>query len=73
MRPHGARSSYWNVRSSLAHEWKEPLPPRNDFSLADDAAEHVLLAGGISITALLAMARWLERRVWVTFFIRSSP
>ena len=37
-------------------------PPRNDFLLADDAAEHVLLAGGIGLTPLLAMARWLERR-----------
>lgn len=37
-------------------------PPRNDFPLADDAAEHVLLAGGIGLTPLLAMARWLERR-----------
>lgn len=37
-------------------------PPRNDFPLADGAAEHVLLAGGIGLTPLLAMARSLERR-----------
>jgi vanillate O-demethylase ferredoxin subunit len=37
-------------------------PPRNDFPLADDATEHVLLAGGIGVTPLLAMARWLKRR-----------
>jgi vanillate O-demethylase ferredoxin subunit len=36
-------------------------PPRNDFPLADQADEHLLLAGGIGITPLLAMARWLER------------
>lgn len=36
-------------------------PPRNGFPLTDDGAEHVLLAGGIGITPLLAMARWLER------------
>jgi vanillate O-demethylase ferredoxin subunit len=37
-------------------------PLRNDFTLADDAAEHVLLAGGIGLTPLLAMARSLKRR-----------
>jgi vanillate O-demethylase ferredoxin subunit len=37
-------------------------PPRNDFLLADDAAEHVLLAGGIGLTPLLSMARSLKRR-----------
>lgn len=36
--------------------------PHNGFPLAETAAEHVLLAGGIGITPLLAMARWLERR-----------
>lgn len=35
--------------------------PRNDFPLADEADEHVLLAGGIGLTPLLAMARWLQR------------
>jgi len=36
-------------------------PPRNDFALADGADEHLLLAGGIGLTPLLAMARWLNR------------
>jgi ferredoxin-NADP reductase len=36
-------------------------PPRNDFPLTDEADEHVLLAGGIGLTPLLAMARSLER------------
>lgn len=36
-------------------------PPHNDFPLADEADEHVLLAGGIGLTPLLAMARWLQR------------
>lgn len=36
-------------------------PPRNHFRLAGEAGEHVLLAGGIGLTPLLAMARWLQR------------
>lgn len=35
--------------------------PRNHFELSDDAARYLLLAGGIGITPLLAMARALGR------------
>ena len=34
--------------------------PRNDFPLAVDASEHLLLAGGIGVTPILAMARELS-------------
>ena len=36
--------------------------PSNRFPLAENASEHVLIAGGIGITPLLAMARALARR-----------
>lgn len=36
--------------------------PRNLFALADDAEEHVLVAGGIGVTPLLSMAYDLSRR-----------
>lgn len=36
--------------------------PKNDFPLADDAAEHLLVAGGIGITPIFAMLRTLAVR-----------
>jgi ferredoxin-NADP reductase len=36
--------------------------PRNHFPLADDAARHLLLAGGIGITPIMAMIAELRRR-----------
>jgi vanillate O-demethylase ferredoxin subunit len=37
-------------------------PPRNNFPLAKDARKHLLFAGGIGITPMMAMIRELERR-----------
>ncbi len=36
--------------------------PRNAFALEDDAAEHILVAGGIGITPIISMVRNLEQR-----------
>lgn len=36
-------------------------PPRNGFPLADDACHHVLVAGGIGITPVIAMIHHLKR------------
>jgi vanillate O-demethylase ferredoxin subunit len=48
--------------------------PRNHFPLADDAKEHLLLAGGIGVTPLLSMARHLKsrgQRFRLKYFTRS--
>lgn len=50
----------------IFENWKpdDPVrvePPTNHFPLARRASRHVLIAGGIGITPLLAMARTLER------------
>jgi ferredoxin-NADP reductase len=53
--------------SVLAHETLRPgaiVPvsaPRNNFSLADGARRHILVAGGIGITPFAAMAHQLRR------------
>jgi tetrachlorobenzoquinone reductase len=50
--------------------------PRNNFALCEDAAQSVLIAGGIGITPLLSMVRRLEQlgRPWELFYAaRSRP
>jgi len=37
-------------------------PPRNNFPLAEDAKHHILIAGGIGVTPMMAMARDLSAR-----------
>src|SRR5688572_12278994 len=43
-------------------EWVEVALPRNHFPLAADAERHLLLAGGIGITPIMAMVAELKRR-----------
>ena len=49
--------------------------PRNHFPLEESAAHSVLVAGGIGITPLLAMARRLSAlgRRWVLYYCARSP
>ena len=50
-------------------------PPRNHFPLEVSASHSVLIAGGIGITPLLAMARFLERhqRSWELHYCAREP
>lgn len=49
--------------------------PRNNFSLNEQAAESIFIAGGIGITPLLAMARRLSRlqRRWTLYLCARTP
>jgi tetrachlorobenzoquinone reductase len=49
--------------------------PRNNFPLAEQAGETVLIAGGIGITPLLAMARRLSQldRRWTLYLCARTP
>ena len=49
--------------------------PRNNFALAEQAADSVLIAGGIGITPLLAMARRLSQlgRRWTLYLCARTP
>ena len=54
-------SAYLHDRISIG-DTLEISAPSSRFPLAENAAEHVLIAGGIGITPLLSMARALARR-----------
>lgn len=57
----GGGSAYLHDRISIG-DTLEVSAPSNRFPLAENAGEHVLIAGGIGITPLLSMARALARR-----------
>ncbi len=50
-------------------------PPVNDFALAPDAADSVLIGGGIGVTPLMSMVRQLDRegRAWRLHLAARSP
>lgn len=56
----GRGGSAW-MHARQAGDILEALPPANHFALADEAREHLLIAGGIGITPILSMARGLRR------------
>ena len=61
LEPEGRGGSRW-VHQQLQPGAVVPVSaPRNHFRLADEARQHVLVAGGIGITPIAAMARHLAR------------
>lgn len=67
--------SAWLCESAKAGDRLRISAPRNHFPLVEDAAHTVLLAGGIGITPLLAMARRLSTvgRPWTLYLCARSP
>ena len=59
--PEGQGSREWHERVR-AGDIVEASMPRNNFPLADEAAHHLLIAGGIGITPIMAMIAELRRR-----------
>lgn len=57
----GRGASVWAHQSLVVGAQVLVSAPRNNFPLAESATRHVLVAGGIGITPLLAMARQLAR------------
>ena len=55
----GGGSKYMHENVSVGDELNV-TPPANNFSLSDEASQHILLAGGIGITPLLAMGYTLN-------------
>lgn len=67
--------SAWLCERAQAGDRLRISAPRNHFPLVEDAAHTVLLAGGIGITPLLAMARRLSAvgRPWTLYLCVRSP
>ncbi len=58
----GRGGSAWIFENWREGTWVEIAEPSNHFPLAAEAERHLLVAGGIGITPLLAMAYSLERQ-----------
>ncbi|MGE0097379.1 MAG: 2Fe-2S iron-sulfur cluster-binding protein [Hydrogenophaga sp.] len=73
--PEGKGGSVWLHDRPRVGDVLEIHPPVNDFALAADAAESVLIGGGIGITPLMAMVRQLDRegRSWRLHLAARSP
>lgn len=72
--PHSRGGSAWLHERLQAGETLRISAPRNHFPLVEDAAHSVLVAGGIGVTPLLAMARRLSAldRPWTFYYCTRS-
>jgi ferredoxin-NADP reductase len=59
--PHGGGGSQWMHDKVEAGDVLTATPPSNNFPLAENAKHHLLIAGGIGITPILAMGYRLRR------------
>lgn len=73
--PHSRGGSAWLHERLQAGQTLRIHPPRNHFPLVEDATHSVLVAGGIGVTPLLAMARRLSTldRPWTFYYCARSP
>ena len=75
LEPEGGGGSRYMHESIHAGDPLDISTPRNNFTLRRDAARTVLIAGGIGITPLLAMAQTLDRQglAWeLHYFVQSD-
>jgi tetrachlorobenzoquinone reductase len=70
----GRGGSRWLHEQARVGEILRISPPRNTFALAEDASCSVLIAGGIGVTPVLAMARRLQAlgRPWRVHYAARS-
>src|SRR5258706_15823534 len=73
--PAGRGGSVDLVDNTRAGDTLEVSPPHNSFDLAEKASSFILIAGGIGITPLVAMARQLngEGRRYRLYYLPRSP
>jgi phthalate 4,5-dioxygenase reductase subunit len=73
--PRGRGASVDLVDNTRVGDRVEVAAPRNAFDLAASAPSHILIAGGIGITPLMAMARQLngEGRRYKLYYLTRSP
>jgi ferredoxin-NADP reductase/(2Fe-2S) ferredoxin len=60
--PDGRGGSHWLHTNLATGDQITVVAPENNFQLAEDAGEHLFIAGGIGISPILSMGRHLKNR-----------